>query len=231
MLHQLLDILRHLDVHLAAFAGEHGVAVYALLFGIIFAETGLVFMPFLPGDSLLFTIGALSTATTERPAVFNPWLAFVLLTIAAILGDFVNYHAGKFIGPRVFSKTPDPSVRPTMLERCLNRKHLERAHAFYGKYGGKAVILGRFVPIARTFIPFVAGAGAMHYGRFVLFNIVGAIAWVGICVLGGVMFGHLEVVKKHFELVVVGIILVSLLPLLVEFVLAKRRQKLARGAA
>lgn len=223
MLHQALDILKNLDVHLATFAGEHAVGVYALLFAIIFAETGLVIAPFLPGDSLLFTIGALSVPTDERGAVFNPWLAFFLLTIAAILGDFVNYHIGKYIGPRVFSKNPDPAAKPTLLERCLNKKHLDRAHEFYEKYGGKAVILGRFVPIARTFVPFVAGAGAMTYSKFVLYNIVGAVLWVGICMLAGIFFGQLPFVKKNFELVVIAIIVISVLPIVVEYILAKRR--------
>lgn len=208
-------MFRDLPGFLDGFIQEYGVGVYVLLFLIIFAETGLVVTPFLPGDSLLFTVGALAARGS-----MNVWVISFALVVAAILGDAVNYHAGKFIGPRVFSK--EISENATLLEKLLNRKHLERAHAFFEKYGGKAVVLGRFVPIVRTFVPFVAGAGAMNYGRFVWFNITGAVLWVGACVGAGWFFGNIPFVKEHFEAVVIGIIVVSLIPVGVEYVSARR---------
>lgn len=214
---ELLDIFRDLPGFLDQFIQNHGVWVYALLFAIIFAETGLVIAPFLPGDSLLFTVGALSARGS-----MNVWAISGLLIVAGILGDAVNYHIGKWLGPRVFNK--QPGANASWFERALNRKHLERAHAFYEKYGGKAVILGRFVPIARTFVPFVAGAGAMNYSRFVVYNIVGAVLWVGVCVGAGFVFGNIEWVKKNFEVVVLAIIAVSLIPLVVEFFLERARR-------
>ncbi|MBL8763967.1 MAG: VTT domain-containing protein [Phycisphaerae bacterium] len=224
-MHELLDnflaLFRDLPGFLDRFVADHGVWVYALLFAIIFAETGLVIMPFLPGDSLLFTVGALAARGS-----INVWTIMALLTVAAVIGDAVNYHVGKYIGPRVFRT--EPGETPTLLERALNRRHLERAHAFFEKYGGKAVILGRFVPIVRTFVPFVAGAGAMNYGRFLIYNVVGGVAWVGVCVGAGHLFGNIEFVKKHFEAVVVGIIIVSLLPLAFEFWQSRRQ---GRGSA
>jgi membrane-associated protein len=219
---QILDIFRDLPGFLDGFIAAHGPAVYALLFAIIFAETGLVIMPFLPGDSLLFTCGALAARGS-----MNIWLLSAILLVAAVLGDFVNYHVGKFVGPRIFASRD----ATTFWHRLLNRKHLDRAHAFYETYGGKAVVLGRFVPIVRTFVPFVAGAGAMNYAKFFLYNVVGAVAWVGVCVGAGWFFGGLEWVKRHFEAVVVGIIIVSLIPMAVEVLLARRRGRLAREAA
>jgi membrane-associated protein len=221
----MIDLFREIFAmanpeHIGQFINAHGMWVYAVLFAIIFVETGLVIMPFLPGDSLLFTAGAVAAIGN-----LNVWLVIGLLIVAGVLGDAVNYHIGKFIGPRVFSKELDPNVKPTLIERLLNRNHLNRANEFYRVYGGKAVILGRFVPIVRTFVPFVAGAGAMNYGRFALFNVLGAVLWVGVCVGAGYFFGNIGWVKKHFEAVVVGIIVVSLIPLAVEFVLAKRRQR------
>lgn len=214
----ILDIFRDLPGFLDGFIASYGPWVYGLLFAIIFAETGLVVAPFLPGDSLLFTVGALAARGS-----MNVWLVTALLVIAAVLGDAVNYHVGRYIGPRVF-KAQEATTR---LERALNRKHLERAHAFFERYGGKAVVLGRFVPIVRTFVPFVAGAGAMTYSRFVLFNIAGGILWVGLCIGAGYLFGNIEFVKKNFEAVVVGIIAVSLLPLVVEFLMERRRKAVA----
>lgn len=225
MLEQLLAIFRDIPGFLDGFIADHGAWVYALLFGIIFAETGLVVAPFLPGDSLLFTVGALAARGT-----MNVWLVSFLLLIAAVLGDAVNYHVGHFIGPRVFRK--EASVeKPTLIERALNRKHLDRAHAFFEKYGGKAVILARFVPIVRTFIPFVAGAGAMNYSRFFLYNVIGAIAWVGICVGAGWIFGNNEWVKKHFEAVIIMIIVISVIPIGVELVLAKVKARKGEPAS
>lgn len=216
----LLHIFRDLPGFLTGFTAEHGPLVYALLFGIIFAETGLVILPFLPGDSLLFAAGALASKPESGLSI---WLLGAILVAAAVLGDFVNYHVGKFLGPRVFAARDTAS----RWRRLFNRKHLDRAHAFYETYGGKAVVLGRFVPIVRTFVPFVAGAGAMNYGKFVVYNVIGAVLWVGVCLSAGWMFGGIPWVHKHFELVIVGVVVVSLLPVVVEVILAKRRAKLA----
>ncbi|KAA0216328.1 MAG: DedA family protein [Leptolyngbya sp. PLA3] len=210
-----MDFFLNLDDSLKWLIAEYGIWIYGLLFAVIFCETGLVVTPFLPGDSLLFAVGALAAGGS-----MNVWTITLTLVIAAVLGDAVNYHAGKFIGPRVFSR--EISEDATLIERLLNRKHLERAHAFFEKYGGKAVVLGRFVPIVRTFVPFVAGAGAMNYGRFVWFNITGAVLWVGLCIGAGWFFGNIPFVKEHFEAVVIGIIIVSLIPVGIEYVNARR---------
>ena len=236
-LQQLLDILHDLPGFLDSFVKDHGVWVYVLLFAIIFAETGLVIMPFLPGDSLLFAAGAVAA----RDVGLNVWVLAIVLIVAAVVGDAVNYHLGRWIGPKIFSRGAkegdDSSIGPPaasakglrrVLELALNRKHLDRAHAFFEKYGGKAVVLARFVPIVRTFIPFVAGAGAMNYSRFVFYNVLGALLWVGICVGAGWYFGNFEWVKKNFEAVLIAIIVISLIPLVVEYILAKRK---GHGAA
>lgn len=221
---QFLELLTNLPEFLDGFIAQHGKGIYVLTFLIIFAETGLVVMPFLPGDSLLFALGAIAARNPEH---LNPWMLFFLLSIAGIIGDAVNYHAGKWIGPRVFrfdAQSGSGSGRqPSRLERMLNRKHLERAHAFYERYGGKAVVLGRFVPIVRTFVPFVAGAGAMNYRHFVFYNVFGAFLWVGVCVGAGVLFGNIPWVNRNFEVVILGIIAVSLLPMVIEYFLARRR--------
>lgn len=214
----ILAIFRDLPGFLDGFILEYGAWVYALLFAIIFAETGLVVIPFLPGDSLLFTVGAIAARGS-----MNVWLAGVLLFIAAVLGDTVNYHIGKWVGPRIFR-----GEGTTGFARLVNRKHLARAQEFFDYYGGKAVILARFVPIARTFVPFVAGAGSMNYQRFIAANVSGGFAWVGICVGAGFWFGNIEFVKRNFEAVIVGIIIVSLIPLAVEALLHRRRQASAR---
>lgn len=225
-MHDLLDIFRQLFTDLPGFLdgfiADHGFWVYALLFAIVFAETGLVVTPFLPGDSLLFTVGALAARGS-----MNVWVIAALLIGAGILGDAVNYWIGKWIGPRVFKFDPSQGRAPTLLERLLNRKHLDRAHAFYERYGGKAVVLGRFVPIVRTFVPFVAGAGAMTYSRFLVYNIIGAVLWVGVCIGAGYAFGNIGWVKRNFEAVVVGIIVISLIPMGIELLLAARRNKTA----
>jgi membrane-associated protein len=219
MLNQILDIFKNLDTHLATFTTENGPWVYVLLFAIIFAETGLVVAPFLPGDSLLFTVGALCA----RPEMnLHFWFMFATLFGAGVLGDAVNYHIGRYLGPRIFKKEVTAGQRVSWIEKLLNRKHLDKTHAFFEKYGGKAVVLGRFVPIVRTFVPFVAGAGSMTYRTFFVFNLLGAFLWVGVCMGAGFFFGNLPWVKKNFEGVVVGIIFVSLLPIVIEFVLAKR---------
>ena len=215
----VLHTILHLDKSLADLVVNYGVWIYAILFAIVFAETGLVVTPFLPGDSLLFAAGALAAS---QPQALNVWFVLVLLITAAILGDAVNYAIGKWIGPKVFSKQLDPNHVPTWKERLLNRKHLDRAHEFYEKYGGKAVVIGRFVPIVRTFVPFVAGAGAMTYSKFAFYNVAGALLWVGLCTGAGYLFGNFEIVKKNFSLVVLGIIVVSLIPIAIEFWMARR---------
>jgi membrane-associated protein len=204
----LIDFVLHFDRHLKEFVDLYGVWVYAFLFLIIFAETGLVVTPFLPGDSLLFAAGALAAN-----GAFNIWILVPLLIVAAVLGDAVNYAVGNAVGPRVFTSVDHTSF----LHRALNRDHLAKAHAFFEKYGGKAIILGRFVPIVRTFVPFVAGAGTMTYSTFGLYNITGGIIWVGICTLAGYAFGNVPIVRDNFTLVALGIVFVSLLPILVEY--------------
>lgn len=208
-----IDLFLHFDRHLAEFVATYGLWVYAMLFAIIFAETGLVVTPFLPGDSLLFAAGALAAT-----GAFNIWLLLLLLTIAAVLGDAVNYAAGDAVGPRIFTSID----RESFWQRMLNKDHLDRAHAFFEKYGGKAIVLGRFVPIVRTFVPFVAGAGTMTYSTFAFYNISGAIIWVGICTLGGYAFGNVPIVRDNFMLVALGIVAFSLIPLVVEFVRHRR---------
>jgi membrane-associated protein len=210
----LVDLFLHLDVHLAEFVARYGVWVYGLLFAIIFAETGLVVTPFLPGDSLLFAAGALAAT-----GAFDVRLLFLLLAFAAVLGNTVNYAIGRYAGPRIFraERTDDG------WSRLLNRQHLERAHAFFEKYGGMAVVLTRFVPIIRTFVPFVAGAGAMRYGTFALFNLFGGVLWVGVCIGAGYLFGNIPAVKNNFSLVALGIVGVSLLPMLFEWLKHRRR--------
>ena len=210
---ELLDLFLHVDEHLATFVAEHGKLVYGALFGIIFAETGLVVMPFLPGDSLLFAAGAIAAT-----GGLNLYATIGLLFVASVLGDAVNYSVGHYIGPRVFRA----EGRTGRLERLLNPKHLERTHEFFEKYGGKAVVLARFVPIVRTFIPFVAGAGSMTYGKFAFYNVTGGALWVVTCVGAGYLFGNIPIVKQNFELVILGIIGVSILPMVIEFIRARR---------
>ena len=210
----LIDLFLHLDTHLTEFVSTYGAWVYALLFAVVFAETGLVVTPILPGDSLLFAAGALAAT-----GALDINLLLVLLVIAAVLGDAVNYAIGRAIGPRIFRSVD----RTSFWQRALNREHLDRTHRFFEKYGGKAVVLGRFVPIVRTFVPFVAGAGAMTYSKFAMFNVGGALLWVGVCTLAGYGFGTVPVVKENFSLFAIGIILVSLIPIGVEWFRARTR--------
>lgn len=205
----LIDLFLHFDVHLAAFVAQYGALVYGLLFAIVFAETGLVVTPFLPGDSLLFAAGALAAT-----GALDLRLVVVLLLVAAIAGDAVNYSTGRYLGPRVFRR----DARSGFVQRALNREHLERAHAFFEHHGGKAVVLARFVPIIRTFVPFVAGAGAMRYRTFAFYNVAGALLWVLGCVGAGFVFGNVPIVKENFSLVVLGIVAVSLIPVVLEWV-------------
>jgi membrane-associated protein len=201
-----IDLIIHLDKHLSALIQNYGVWTYLLLFAIIFMETGLVITPFLPGDSLLFAAG-----TMAGLGALNVWLLFFLLSFAAILGDTVNYWIGHKIGPRAFSGNV----------RFLKKEYLDRTHDFYEKHGGKTIILARFVPIVRTFAPFVAGVGAMTYGRFLAYNVVGGIAWVGLFTFLGYFFGNLPFVQKNFTFVVLAIIVISVLPGVYEFLKAR----------
>src|SRR5688572_26330911 len=210
----LIDLVLHFDVHLRQFVEAYGVWMYAALFLIIFAETGLVVTPFLPGDSLLFAAGALAASS----GAFNIWILMPLLIVAAILGDAVNYAVGDAVGPRVFTSVD----RTSWWQRLLNRDHLAKAHAFFERYGGKAIVLGRFVPIVRTFVPFVAGAGTMTYSTFAFYNVSGAVIWVGVCTLAGYAFGNVPIVRDNFTLVALGIIAVSLLPMVVEVIRHRR---------
>jgi membrane-associated protein len=207
----VLDLFLHLDQHLNTLAENLGPWLYLILFAVIFCETGLVVTPILPGDSLLFAVGALA-AIPESPLHIS--LLLPLLIVAAVAGDAVNYWAGYLIGPKVFSR--DNSW-------LLNKKHLLRAQSFYEKYGGKTIVLARFVPIVRTFAPFVAGVGTMSYRRFWSFNVIGGIAWVSLFLCGGFFFGRVPVVQSHFHLVIFAIIGVSVLPIVWEWWAARRR--------
>ncbi len=205
---ELIDFILHVDTHLEELLKSYGAWVYGMLFAVVFAETGLVVTPFLPGDSLLFAAGAMAGA-----GLLDPYLTAVLLFVAAVAGDAVNYSIGRQAGPRVFRATDTTSL----LHRLLNRQHLAKAHAFFERYGGKAVVLGRFVPIVRTFVPFVAGAAEMSRGAFVFYNFTGAVLWVGVCYGGGLLFGNIPIVRENFSLVALGIIFVSVLPMAIEF--------------
>ena len=216
---ELIDLFLKLDVHLAEFVAEYGIWVYALLFAIIFAETGLVVTPFLPGDSLLFAAGAIAGT-----GGLDVRLIMILLIIAAILGDAVNYSIGRYAGPRIFREHD----RSSRLHRMLNREHLDKAHAFFERHGGKAIVLARFAPIVRTFVPFVAGAGSMSYPAFAFYNVTGAVLWVVICVGAGWLFGEIPIVKENFSIVALGIVAVSLIPIALEW---WRHRDAARGAA
>jgi len=198
-----IDFFLHAERHLEWFIKNYDFWIYALLFAIIFCETGLIVTPFLPGDSLLFAVGALAGKQLIQVEIVTP-----LLLVAAIIGDAVNYSIGKWMGPKVFQYESS---------RFLNKAHLMKAHAFYERYGGRAIILARFVPIVRTFAPFVAGVGSMTYSKFALYNVSGAFLWVGIFLGGGYYFGGLEVVQKNMKLVILGIIVVSVLPIVWEF--------------
>jgi membrane-associated protein len=203
-----IDLFLHLDEHLNAVIQAYGVWTYVFLFLIIFMETGLVITPFLPGDSLLFAAG-----TFAGMGSLNIWVLLITLSIAAILGDTVNYWIGHYIGPKAFSGEI----------RFLKKEYLDRTHAFYEKYGGKTIILARFIPIIRTFAPFVAGIGAMTYSRFITYNVVGGIAWVAIFTLAGYFFGSIPFVQNNFTYVVMAIILISVMPGVIEFLRERAR--------
>jgi membrane-associated protein len=218
MLHTLLDIFLHLDKHLNDLAGAHPVGIYAILIAIVFCETGLVVWPFLPGDSLLFAVGALAAAA-DSP-IHLPVL-IVLLCAAANGGDLLNYFIGRRVGPAIFHREDS---------WILNKRHLREAHDFYERNGRKTIILARFVPIIRTFAPFVAGIGGMEFSRFVGFSVAGGIFWVTIVTLAGFKFGQIPVVKNHFELVVLGIVAVSMIPVCVAGVRSKMRAREGVGS-
>jgi len=213
LVHFFVDFFLHLDKHLAEVIQAYGTWTYALLFSIVFLETGLVVTPLLPGDSLLFAAGSFAAL-----GALDVGLLFVLLSVAAILGDTVNYAIGHYLGPKVFHFPKS---------RFFNPEHLRQTHTFYEKYGGKTIIIARFVPIVRTFAPFVAGIGAMSYGRFLAYNVVGGVLWVAICLFAGYFFGNLPFVKKNFSLVIIAIVLVSILPALVEYLRHRREAKRA----
>ena len=208
-LQQIIDIFLHLDRYLGDIIREYGGWTYAILFLIIFAETGLVVTPFLPGDSLLFAAGALAAST----GTMNVWVLTALLIVAAVIGDTVNYSIGAAVGTRVFK--PDA--------RVLKTEYLRRTEAFYEKYGGKTIIIARFIPIVRTYAPFVAGACRMDYPKFLLYNVVGGVLWITLFLLGGYFFGNIPVVKENFGIVVVAIIILSVLPAVIEFVKHKKQ--------
>ena len=214
LLKQFIDLFLHLDKHLTDVVNEYHTLTYLILFAIIFAETGLVIIPFLPGDSLLFMAGSLCALDN---AELNVWYLAGLLFLAAFLGDTLNYSIGKAIGPRAFSgKVP-----------FLKQSHLVQTEEFFAKYGGKTIILARFVPIVRTFAPFVAGVGTMNYRRFISYNVIGALIWVGAGLGAGYAFGNIDFVKKNFSLVVIAIVLISLLPIAFEALKAKKKKAVA----
>ncbi|EQA38228.1 SNARE-like domain protein [Leptospira inadai serovar Lyme str. 10] len=208
----ILDFFLHLEHHLDMLIQFYGIWVYLILFLIVFCETGLVVTPFLPGDSLLFAVGAFASRGS-----LDLITVILLLIIAAILGDTVNYTIGNLAGEKILAREKIP---------FLNKKHLEKAHRFYEVYGGKTIIIARFIPIVRTFAPFVAGIGKMTYSKFIIYNIVGGIAWILIFSIGGYLFGNLPFIQRNFKLVIIGIIIVSILPAVVEYIKERRKGRL-----
>ncbi|MGC3959248.1 MAG: DedA family protein [Verrucomicrobiota bacterium] len=219
-LKKLLDIVLHMSKHLDELVAQFGPWLYVILFLIVFCETGLVVTPFLPGDSLLFAVGALAARVPE-PGAFglNLWVLLAILISAAILGDSVNYWIGKVFGNKLPQKFP----------KLIKPQHIQKTHDFYERYGGKTIIIARFVPIVRTFAPFVAGIGKMTYSRFMTFNVTGALLWIGLLLPAGYFFGNLEVVKKNFSIVVLAIIILSILPAIIEFL--RERSRLRKAGA
>lgn len=211
IIYYLFEIFLHLDKHLAEITAQYGIWTYLILFLIIFAETGFVVTPFLPGDSLLFAAGAIASLGS-----LDVFLLFFLLTVAAIGGDTVNYWIGKKLGHKLFSSKSS---------RFIKKEHFDKTHKFYEKYGGKTIIIARFAPIIRTFAPFVAGIGEMTYWKFLTYNVIGGILWIAIFVFGGYFFGNLPFVKNNFSVIVVAIILISLLPMVIEFIKHRRETK------
>lgn len=205
MLNNIIDFVLHVDKYLGGLILAYGTLVYGFLFLVIFVETGLVIMPFLPGDSLLFVSG-----TFAASGAFNVWYLFLILSIAAVLGDTVNYWLGKYFGEKLF-------------EKLINKKHLENTKQFYEKHGKKAIVLARFVPIIRTFAPFVAGIGKMHYTSFLIYNVIGGVSWVLIFMFAGYAFGNIPFVKDNLSMFILGIIVVSVIPIVIEYLKSKRK--------
>ncbi|MBC7531287.1 MAG: DedA family protein [Oligoflexus sp.] len=212
LLHQFIDIILHLDQHINGWISLFGPGIYLLLFLVIFAETGIVVAPFLPGDSLLFALGAL---TAVDGAYLDITILMISLNVAAILGDATNYSIGRFIGPRIFREN----------SRFLKKEHLDKARAFYEKHGGKAIIIARFAPILRTFAPFVAGVAQMNYRHFAAYNVVGGLAWVSSFLLAGRFFGNIPQIKSNFHIVILAIIVLSLMPVFIEYLRSVRTKK------
>jgi membrane-associated protein len=206
----IIDFFLNLDKHFGAVLQQFGGFTYAILFLVIFCETGLVVTPILPGDSLLFVVGAFAARGD-----LDPVLAYALLCVAATLGNVINYHIGRFVGPKVFQKDM----------WFLKKEYLERTHAFYEKHGAKAIVIARFLPIIRTFAPFVAGIGQMNYRRFAVYNVVGCVAWITAFLLGGYFFGNIPIVKKNLTLVIFGIIIISVLPSVIEVMRHRKRSR------
>jgi membrane-associated protein len=206
----IIDIFVHLDVHLSELIAMFGPMTYVILFLVIFCETGLVVTPFLPGDSLLFVVGAFAAKGD-----FDVALIFALLSVAAVAGNMVNYHIGRYLGPKVFKGEM----------RFLKKEYLDRTHAFYERHGAKTIVIARFLPIIRTFAPFVAGIGKMEYKRFVVYNLIGCMAWLGVFILGGYFFGNLPVVKKNLTMVIFAIIIISIVPSVIEVIRQHRQLK------
>ena len=211
----LLDVALHADRYLLELVAVYGRWIYGVLFAIVFAETGLVVTPLLPGDSLLFAAGAIAAT-----GALDIGLVAILVSVAAIAGDAVNYAIGRAVGGRIIRKAKADS----RWARWVNPAHVERAHEFFERYGGKAIVLARFMPIVRTFVPFVAGVAEMSYSRFALYNVVGGLGWVGICLGAGYAFGNVPIVRENFSLVAIGIVMLSLLPMVVEYLKYRRRR-------
>lgn len=206
----LIDFILHIDVHLGQIISNYGIATYVILFLIIFMETGLVFTPFLPGDSLLFAAGAFAALNS-----LNIWVLLLIMTVAAILGDTANYWIGHFFGKKIVAHPKIP----------IDETHIEETRKYFDKYGGKTIILARFMPFIRTFAPFVAGVSRMKYDQFLSYNVIGGILWVGIATLSGYFFGNIAFVKENFSLVIIGVILISLVPIVFELVSKKMKKK------
>jgi membrane-associated protein len=211
---KFIDFILHLDTHLYVIIGKYEIWTYLLLFLIIFCETGLVITPFLPGDSLLFACGSLASIGTFK--FFKVGWLFIILAVAAVLGDTINYWIGHALGPKFFQRENS---------RFFKKEYLDRTHAFYERHGGKTIIIARFVPIIRTFAPFVAGIGKMSYGKFISYNVFGGVGWVALFVFGGYFFGNIPLVKRNFSFVIFAIIIISMLPGVVEYLRQRRKNK------
>jgi membrane-associated protein len=206
----LIDFILHIDVHLGQIISQYGALTYGILFAIIFMETGLVFTPFLPGDSLLFAAGAFAALGS-----LNIWILLAILAVAAIVGDTVNYWIGHFFGKKIIAHPRIP----------IDEEHIKETQKFFDKHGGKTIILARFIPFIRTFAPFVAGVGRMSYGQFISYNFIGGLLWVGIATMAGYFFGNIEFVRENFSLVIIGVVVISLIPIGVEFINHKLKKR------